>query len=89
MKTRGDAHDPKALIAESYRIDGITESDCRTIFLDWALSMPDGSDTAASLRILLARHGAAGHPMTDVLTAGLAAAAVPRRRGGRAGRTSP
>jgi len=86
MKTRGDAHDPKALIAESYRIDGITEGDCRSIFLDWALSMPTDSDTAASLRVLLDRHGIPGHPMTGVLTAGLTAAAPPRRRGGRAGR---
>lgn len=32
--------DPKNLIAESYRITGITSSECRSIFLDWALSLP-------------------------------------------------
>ena len=36
MKTRGDAADPKRLVAEAYRIEGITEAECRSIFLDWA-----------------------------------------------------
>ena len=31
---KGDANDPKGLIYESYQIDGITKSECRTIFLD-------------------------------------------------------
>ena len=31
--------DPKNLIAESYEIIGITTSECKSIFLDWALSL--------------------------------------------------
>ncbi len=81
---KGDADDPKGLIFESYRIEGITKSQCRTIFLDWALSLPMERDTNATIRILLERHGADApdHPMTAVLNEGLSTMATPRRRGG-------
>ncbi|MCA8880684.1 MAG: hypothetical protein KDA73_12195 [Rhodobacteraceae bacterium] len=83
-----DAIDPKDLIAESYRIDGIGAEECRSIFLDWALSTELPKGHAPAVRALLERHGAAhpDHPMTVVLRE---AAAQPRpagRRGGRAGR---
>ena len=76
--------DPKGLIREAYRIEGIGTPECRSIFLDWALSLPQGADTAAAIRAVLARHGgdAADHPMTAVLEEGLQSAAAPRRRGG-------
>ena len=79
-----DALDPKGLIRESYRIEGITEGECRSIFLDWALSMPEGRDTQADIAALLDRYGPdhGDHPMTRVLTEGQDAAARPRRRGG-------
>lgn len=89
MSTPGDADDPKGLVREAYRIEGIGEAECRSIFVDWALSLPAGREPAAALRALLARHGAAapGHPMTAVLRAGLEGpSGPPRRRGGRAGR---
>ncbi|WP_296762494.1 hypothetical protein [Sediminimonas sp.] len=81
---KGDALDPKALIREAYRIDGITESDCRTVFLDWALSLPEGTDTQAALAALIARHAEAApdHPMSAVLREGRTRMAPPRRRGG-------
>ena len=83
-----DALDPKGLIAESYRIEGISAPECRSIFLDWALSLPVDADTDAAIRALLARgDGPEGHPMTQVLRDGLGGA-VPQRRGGRAGRTA-
>lgn len=84
--TNGDP-DPKGLIRESYRIEGITEPECRSIFLDWALSVPV-ADPKAEIRALLDRHGAdhPGHPMTAVLTAGLEKAGATGRRGGRRGR---
>jgi hypothetical protein len=28
--------DPKGLVRESYRIEGITLGECRSIFVDWA-----------------------------------------------------
>ncbi|SDI22604.1 hypothetical protein [Alloyangia pacifica] len=82
---KGDALDPKALIAEAYRIEGISLEECRSIFLDWALSLPEGTDEQAALAALLARHGVSGHPMTRVMSDGRSPAA-PRRRGGRAAR---
>jgi hypothetical protein len=81
--------DPKGLVRESYRIDGITAGECRSIFLDWALSLAVAQDVPASLRRLIAEYATVnpGHPMNAVLAQGLAEPAVPRRRGGRLGRT--
>lgn len=80
--------DPKGLVRESYRIDGITIEECRSIFIDWALSVPVGVDTAEALRSLLAHYttGNETHPMTSVLTEALVAPQAPRRKGGRMGR---
>ncbi len=84
---RSEDVDPKGLIRESYAIAGITAAECRSIFLDWALSLPEGIDQRAALRVLLATYGdVAGHPMTQVLQEGLGDAEPPRRRGGRSGR---
>ncbi|MCR9125289.1 MAG: hypothetical protein NXH82_04105 [Rhodobacteraceae bacterium] len=82
---KGDPElDPKGLIHEAYRIDGITAGECRSIFLDWALSLPDSADTGTVLRALLAQREAEApdHPMTHVIRAGLGGMAAPRRRGG-------
>ncbi|MEM0946604.1 MAG: hypothetical protein AAGK37_04300 [Pseudomonadota bacterium] len=81
--------DPKGVIRESYRIDGISEPECRSIFLDWAIGVPSDADPRDRIRALLALHAADGpdHPMTRVLTQGLEAPGRTGRRGGRAGRT--
>lgn len=79
---KGDATDPKGLINEAYRINGITYEECRSIFLDWALAVPVDADTATMIRALVDRHGEDGHPMTQVLREGLIGMAAPRRRGG-------
>lgn len=80
--------DPKGLVRESYRIEGITAGECRSIFMDWALSLKVDADHAAAIAVLLGHYGAAepDHPMTATLRAGLVAPAAPRRRGGRTGR---
>jgi hypothetical protein len=80
--------DPKGLIRESYRIDGITVGECRSIFVDWALSLKPGAETAPALRALIAHYalGANGHPMNAVLEAGLAPPSRTGRRGGRLAR---
>lgn len=80
--------DPKGLVRESYRIDGISLGECRSIFIDWALSVPLGIDTPDAIRTLLAEYGPdnGGHPMTGVLTEALTAPTAPRRKGGRIGR---
>jgi hypothetical protein len=81
--------DPKGLIRESYRIDGIGDAECRSIFLDWAISLPAGTDAHALIPDLLALYGAGApdHPMTAVLREGLSAPAPGGRRGGRRART--
>jgi len=82
--------DPKGLVRESYRIDGITLEECRSIFIDWALSLPVTADVPDSIRTLLADYGSADpdHPMGQVLRDGLTAAPEARRRGGRAARVA-
>ncbi len=80
--------DPKGLVRESYLIEGITSDECRSIFLDWALSMPVGAPLAEAARTLIAVYGSTepGHPMTAVLAEALNTPADPKRRGGRAAR---
>lgn len=80
--------DPKGLVRESYRIEGITLGECRSIFIDWALSLANGADTSAAITVLLRQYGDAApdHPMTSTLTGGLQTPPSPRRRGGRLGR---
>ena len=79
--------DPKGLVRESYAIEGITAGECRSIFLDWALSLPVGRSVPDALAAVIAHYGAAvDHPMTQVLQDGLAHADAPRRKGGRAAR---
>ncbi len=79
-----DRLDPKGLIREAYRIDGIGPGECRSIFLDWALSHSDDTPTGDSIARLLERHASLHphHPMTQVLREGLGQVEHPRRRGG-------
>ena len=61
--------DPKRLIAESYKIVGITSSECRSIFLDWALSIPLDSDSRLMALELYDHYQQVekDHPMTLLL----------------------
>lgn len=78
------ALDPKGLIRESYRIEGITSAECRSIFLDWALSAPVEGGMGQALEQLIGYYakGHEDHPMTAVLREGLVQSETPRRRGG-------
>ncbi len=91
MMKGGLAVDPKGLVYESYRIAGISPAECRTIFLDWALSLPSEADIRDALTRLMVHYGAdhPDHPMTAVLREGLERAAQPARRRGGSRRTSP
>ncbi len=83
---RMPASDPKNLIRECYRIEGISDAECRSVFLDWLLSLPDGQDPAALIPELLARHGDTAppdHPMTRLLREGAGEWKGTRRRGRR------
>lgn len=79
-------HDPRGLIREAFRIEGIGEADCRSIFFDWALGLPADADPAGAAAALRAHHAdePADHPMTVLLTEaaeGRADGATGRRRG--------
>ena len=89
-------YDPRELIHEAYRIEGIGAADCRSIFLDWALGLPAGLAPAEAAAALLAHHAPPeGHPMTALLReaaagdAGRGPAGRGRRRGGPRGRARP
>lgn len=88
MAEARNPNDPKGLIRESYRIDGITEAECRSILIDWALSLPDGVTQTSALSALIDSYGATApdHPMTQLLRDGMQGPSVTGRRGGRAGR---
>ncbi len=75
--------DPRGLILEAYRMQ-LTPEDCRTIFLDWALGLPEAAGER-EIAALLAHYGPAhpDHPMTAVLRAGLDTPPPRRRRGRR------
>lgn len=80
--------DPKGLIREAYKIEGITGGECRSIFLDWAINVPTDADPKASIAALLDHYAPDNphHPMTETLQAGLDAPTRTGRRGGRAAR---
>lgn len=80
--------DPKGLVRESYRIEGITPGECRSILVDWALSLPLDAPMKEAIRVVMAEYAFAApdHPMSKVLEEGLMAPEAPKRRGGRAAR---
>lgn len=77
--------DPRGMIYEAYRIEGVSVEECRMIFLDWAMNTPQG-DMQAYLAELLDEYQKDNpdHPMTEVITGGLKASDTSgKRRGGR------
>ena len=80
----GDRCDPKGLIGEAYLIPGIGARECRSILVDWALSLPPDLPAQEALAVLVMRHASArpDHPMTALLREGLTDGDGPRRRGG-------
>ena len=84
---KGDYNDPKALIRESFNIEGINIEECRSIFLDWALSLPNDVDAKKIIPVLLEKYNdKKEHPMLLTLREGLITTVSPTRRGGRRGR---
>lgn len=86
MPRSDDPNDPRGLIQESFRIDGIDLGQCRTVFLDWALG--HGAPFDAAVAALLARYSdqPADHPMNVTLRSALEQPPTAARRGGRAAR---
>lgn len=84
---KGDYNDPKALIRESFNIEGINLEECRSIFLDWALSLPNDVDAKKIIPLLIDKYNdKKEHPMLLTLREGLITTVSPTRRGGRRGR---
>jgi len=84
-----DNVDKTGLIREAYRIQGISAGQCRSVFLDWALKLPDTIAPRDAISMLLAEYGAGqpDHPMSAVLRAGMEPPPKRRRRGGQRGRS--
>lgn len=80
--------DPKGLVQDAYQIEGIDLPECRSILLDWALSVPEGAQMQALIQGLLQQYQAQhpDHPMTSVLIEGATKPPLPARRGGAAAR---
>ena len=78
----------RGLIFEAYNMVTVSEAECRSIFLDWALGVPIEKDTQEVITKLLLVYemAAPDHPMTETLREGLKTLASPRRRGGWRGR---
>ena len=84
---KGDYNDPKALIRESFNIEGNNIEECRSIFLDWALSLPNDVDAKKIIPLLIEKYNdKKEHPMLLTLREGLITTVSPTRRGGRRGR---
>ena len=84
---KGDHNAPKALIRESFNIEGIKLEECRSIFLDWALSLPNDADAGKIIPLLIEQYGdKQEHPMLVTLKEGMIKTVSPIRRGGRKGR---
>ena len=80
--------DKVGLMKEAYRIENISPSQCRSIFLDWALKLPMEIDTRAAIKVIIAEYAHdPAHPMSVVLNEGLLEPTRTRRRGGRGART--
>ncbi len=81
-----DEIDSNRLIREAYRIEGIREPECRSIFLDWAIKLPSEITPREAIAALLEVYGKdapTDHPMSEILRAGLSETARSGRRGGR------
>ena len=66
--------DPKGLVRESFRIEGISDGECRSIFIDWALSLGRGVESAEALRVVLAEESADREALTKALDAAVQSA---------------
>ncbi|MCP5039123.1 MAG: hypothetical protein GY945_16130 [Rhodobacteraceae bacterium] len=79
-----EKYDPRGLIRESYRIDGIDAGQCRSVFLDWVLGAGARPALSEQIAVLLAHYSkdAPDHPMSDVLRAGLEGEAASKGRQG-------
>ena len=80
MTDAAATYDPRNLIREAYRIEGIGVEDCRSIFFDWAMGLAPGIDPGdAATSLKLADAAPTDHPMTRLLDEAAAQAATGMR----------
>jgi len=86
MSNAAQTYDPRNLIRESYRMDGLGPAECRSIFLDWLLGLKDGQTAAEAASALLDHYADAppDHPMTRILREARGQPSPTRRRAGGA-----
>ncbi|MGG7566420.1 hypothetical protein ACQ5SO_09695 [Rhodovulum sp. DZ06] len=79
--------DPRELIQEAYRMEGLAAEECRSIFFDWALGRSEAEGDPAAVARLHAHFAALhpDHPMTAVLLEGQGRPDARPRRGRRRG----
>ncbi len=77
--------DARGLMFEAFRMPELTDKDCRSILLDWALGLPDDAEYKSALQRMLDLYGEsnADHPMTALLREGLELASGTQRTRGR------
>jgi len=76
--------DPRGLIHEAYRMEGITAGECRSVFLDWALGFSVSDDIKQHAVAMLTTYGhAVSHPMTAILREAVPNGQNPTRKGGQ------
>ncbi|MCY4463515.1 MAG: hypothetical protein OXC26_24445 [Albidovulum sp.] len=68
-KITNDASDARGLIREAFRMDGLTDENCRSIFFDWALGLPDEVEVSKQADKLYGKYSEEypDHPMTRLL----------------------
>ncbi len=83
MEKTSDPNDPRGLIFESYRMADISAEQCRTIFLDWALGIPE-PQLIDAVKTLHSRYAptAPNHPMSAILFQAITTGPATRKRQG-------
>ena len=64
--------DKRGVIYDAYRMDGIREEECRSIFLDWVMGIPLEEDVSGYIALMFDHYTAhyPNHPMTNILKDG-------------------
>ena len=72
-KNNYNYNDKRGLIYESYKIKDISNSDCRSIFLDWLLGLDENLDPLEEIKNLYKIYSDEfeNHPMTLTLREGI------------------
>lgn len=75
-------YDPKKLISESFKINGISDEECRSIFFGWVLDFDSRIDINLAIKTLHEKYSLSNpmHPMTSVLLEGLSVGYRAKRR---------